>query len=93
MTSARRRNQALDKTDGGKSSRKFLLTVVTMIILCLMVVLGLFHPTVIPLFPTFVGGLLGVLGLYFSGNVANKAIIGNNIARLNEQEGEEYGMD
>ena len=64
--------------DGGMVSRKFLLTVLSLLILTGIAILAANYSAVATIFPTFVGGLLGVLSVYFTGNVVTKHVVGKN---------------
>jgi len=56
----------------GYGSRKFLMTFFCLFLLVTMCLLFLKYPTLENILPTFVSGLLGILGLYLGGNVAQK---------------------
>jgi hypothetical protein len=62
----------------GLKSRKFILTIIALVLLVGMGVLPVFLPAAAGSYPTFIGGLIGILGLYFSGNVANKFVVGKS---------------
>jgi len=51
------------------SSRKFYLSIGALLIIIFLTLIGLWSPTMIGLLPTSIGGILGVLGLYFAGNI------------------------
>lgn len=57
------------------SSRKFLLTVIAMIVLTAFTVSGLFFSSTVSLLPIYSGALLGILSLYFGGNIMNKYVV------------------
>jgi hypothetical protein len=70
----------MDITDidtGSYDSRKFLLTLVGTILVTGFAIGAGFLQGWREVLPTFIGGVLGVLGLYFGVNVANKAVIGS----------------
>lgn len=68
---------SLDPTDGGYSSRKFILTIVSFIVIVGIGVLSAFMPAV----PTgdIIMGILGALGIFCGVNVWSKMAIGKNI--------------
>lgn len=68
--------------DGAFKSRKFLLTILAVILITAVAVLSIWFSTIISIMPTFIGGVLGVLSLYFTGNVMSKHVTGNNIVKL-----------
>lgn len=70
------------------ASRKFLLAIISIMLLTLMSYLGISSPAVQGILPSFNSGLLGVLGLYFAGNVVNKHIVGKQV-QDGDSEGEE----
>ena len=51
------------------SSRKFYLSILALILIISLTLIGLWSPAMIGLLPTSIGGILGVLGLYFAGNI------------------------
>lgn len=55
-------------------SRKFFLTVFCILLLTVVCILGIWFPMLPAILPTFVGGILGILSLYFTGNVLQKHI-------------------
>jgi hypothetical protein len=61
-----------------KNGRKYSLALLGIFVLTFMSVLALYSGVVASILPTFIGGLLGLLGLYFSGNIANKHVTGRN---------------
>jgi len=88
MTVAKKARGALDLQDGSFASRKFLLTVFSIILLTIVSLAGIIYPAVAAILPTFIGGLLGILSLYFTGNLMNKYVAGKNVKNLQEPEGE-----
>ena len=64
--------------DKGVRSRKFILTIISVAILIGMTILCGLVKALQPMFATFVGGLLGILGLYFGGNVAHRYAAGRS---------------
>lgn len=77
--------QRMDAADGAYRSRKFVLTLIGLLIITGVSVVGIWYPTVTAVLPTFVGGILGVLSLYFTGNVMNKFVIGKTAAALQKK--------
>jgi membrane protein DedA with SNARE-associated domain len=55
--------------------RKFLLTVLSIFLITGMSVGTAFLETLQVVFPAFIGGILGILSLYFTGNIANKYVV------------------
>jgi len=78
---------AFDLKDGSFGSRKFIMAIFAIIILTSLALAGMIYPAVAAILPTFVGGLLGILSLYFTGNVVNKYVTGKNLKNLSETEG------
>jgi hypothetical protein len=66
----------------GVKSRKFLLTILSLAILIGMTILCAKVAAMAALYPTFVGGLLGILGLYFGGNVAHRYATGKAVGYM-----------
>ena len=83
------KRHSLDINDGALSSRKFLLTILGLLLITVVTMATIKFPAVAAVLPTFIGGILGVLSLYFAGNVVAKNIVGNNIAKLTNTEKEE----
>ena len=67
---------------GSFAGRKFILTLTGLITLVIVTFASLIYPAMAAVFPTFVGGLLGLLSLYFTGNVINKYIVGKNVQAI-----------
>lgn len=66
-----------DIETGSYDSRKFILTIVGTVLITAFSIVAGFIKALPPILPTFIGGVLGVLSLYFGVNVVNKAIVGN----------------
>lgn len=86
-TAKQRMPNAFDLKDGSYSSRKFIMAIFAIVILTSLALAGMIYPAVAAILPTFVGGLLGILSLYFTGNVVNKYVTGKNLKNLSETEG------
>jgi len=71
----------LDFKDGGYRSRKFVLAVFSMVIIASLCILSGFLPQLTAGLPTVIGGILGVLGIYFTGNVATKHVMGSALTK------------
>jgi hypothetical protein len=56
--------------DGGIRSRKFLLALLCLVLLCAFVGIAAHWAGIIGMFPEFVTGVLGVLSIYCGGDVA-----------------------
>lgn len=87
-TAKKRLPNAFDLRDGSFGSRKFIMAIFSIILLTTLALTGIIYPAVAAILPTFVGGLLGILSLYFTGNVVNKYVVGKNLNGLPETEGE-----
>lgn len=68
----------------GYRSRKFFLTILSVLILVLFSLMSIWFTAVAAILPSFIGGLLGILSLYFTGNVANKYVLGKVINNSNQ---------
>ena len=79
----------LDLNDGSYRSRKFFLTLLSFIIIIIMTLLCLKYEPLIGVLPTFIGGILGVLSVYFTGNVAAKFVLKKTEIVGDQPEGEE----
>lgn len=62
--------------DGGAKSRKLWYAVGTSVAILICGFWSSYHPTFVPVLAEIVGGLLGALGLYLTGNVGGKAVLG-----------------
>ena len=60
--------------DGGLMSRKLWLAVGSIGTISLAALLSTKIPSLVPLYDTFVGGVLGALGLYLTGNVGARFV-------------------
>lgn len=66
--------------DEGKIvSRKFAIALISICLMTGVTVGGFWFAPVVGLLPTLVGGILGALGLYLTGNVVDKHVIGKNV--------------
>lgn len=71
--------------DQGKLlSRKFAIALVSICLMTGVTVGGFWFASVVGLLPTLVGGILGALGLYLTGNVVDKHVIGKNVVSLED---------
>lgn len=59
----------------GNQSRKYKLTLYGLGLITGFSLLTLNYPALVGLFPTFIGGIIGTLGLYFTGNVSQKILL------------------
>lgn len=66
----------IPEASGSPNSRKFFLTVGCIALLTFLCLLSVFYPALSAILPVFIGGLLGILSLYFTGNIANKYVVG-----------------
>jgi hypothetical protein len=62
-------------SDGGFSSRKMWMAYVGMLFIAVGGVLAAYKPVFGPLYDTYVGGILGALGLFMTGNIAGKYVL------------------
>ena len=58
------------------SSRKFMLAIVAIVLITALAVLSTWLPGIQPVISELIGGIIGVLSLYYLGNVANKHVVG-----------------
>jgi len=65
-------------TDGQFGSRKFVLTLVSLSLLVGAAVLAGFIPGFVSIFPTLVGGIIGIVSVYMTGNIVNKGVVLNS---------------
>lgn len=63
------------------SSRKFVLAIICIVVIFLGGLLAVKFPAFAALYPAFIGGVLGVAGLYITGNVTNDFL--NNKTKAN----------
>ena len=63
------------------TSRKFSLTIFGALLATFMGILCSQMPTIAGIYPTFIGGLIGVLGLYFGSNVGQKWVEKNQFIK------------
>ena len=79
--------QLFDTKDSGFLSRKFILTLICMILVMVSGVVAAYLTALGPLYTTLIGGLLGALGLYLTGNVAQTFSAGSANAKIIEASG------
>ncbi len=58
--------------DGGLASRKLWITVLTMVLLVVVALLTTKIPSLVPLYATISGSLIGALAIYCGGNIATR---------------------
>lgn len=78
----------IPEVGGSFISRKFVITILALCLITGVSVLSLWFPTSVALLPTFIGGIIGVTTLYMSGNVANKFVVGKQLAAINNNQQE-----
>lgn len=78
------KHRSFDTSDGKMTSRKFLLTLLSLALITIVTMLTALYPPLAAVMPTFVAGIMGTLSVYFTGNVVAKHITGNNIAKLTD---------
>lgn len=82
----------MDKFDNKLGSRKYKLALTSLAIICVGVVAGTFAPGLAILLPELISGVLGVCALYYTGNVANKHVVGKQAVLLSKRD-DAHGMD
>ena len=65
-------------TENSFGSRKFVITFVALALLVGAALLAGFIPSFISVFPTLVGGIIGVVSVYMTGNIVNKGVVLNS---------------
>jgi xanthine/uracil permease len=70
--------------DKGFASRKFAFSVATSVLISLGAILVAYKPGFAGSYPIFIGGVSGTLGLYLSGNVMSKQVVGNHLVKMNK---------
>jgi hypothetical protein len=80
----------IPEATGTYLSRKFMLACFCIMLITAVSTLSIWFPGIAPILPTFVGGLLGILSLYFTGNVMNKYVVSKSIPKQQAPE-EELG--
>lgn len=78
---------------GAYGSRKFVLTLVGLALMVVIAMASVFSPAIPAVMPTFTGGILGVLSLYFAGNVTNKLVVGKVMNDAKATDPDEAGGD
>jgi len=66
----------IDLTDGGLASRKFLLILVVLALICGGLVAAIWSSVVAGLYGTFISGIITAAGLYYTGNITSKVLSG-----------------
>ena len=79
----------MDPNDSSYSSRKFLLTLIGLILISIFTAGAAKNPSLEGILPTFIGGILGTLSLYFGANIGAKWTIGKINKDSNEEDGRE----
>jgi 1,4-dihydroxy-2-naphthoate octaprenyltransferase len=73
------------------SSRKFLLCLFSLILISIITVLGVFYPAIQTTLPAFIGGVIGILSVYYTGNVATKFVIDKQVLEVEASKKKEEG--
>lgn len=60
------------------SSRKFIITLVALGLLVGVTIGAVFSPVIAGLIPTLIGGIIGIISVYMTGNVINKSVVLNS---------------
>jgi hypothetical protein len=68
----------LKLSTGSYSSRKFVLSLVALVLITGVTVCSIWSAAIQPILPTFIGGITGVLAVYLGGNVAAQHIQGKH---------------
>ncbi len=71
--------RAFDEADGGTDSRKYKLTKKAVLLVMACWCLTALIPALEPSFTTMAGTVVALLGLYLTGNIANKLVVGKNV--------------
>lgn len=83
----------LSDTDGGITSRKFLFAVGTSVAIFLGAGIAAHWVSFGTNYETLIGGLLGCLGLYLTGNVTNTWAKGKHLKAILDAQGVEQGTE
>lgn len=75
---------ATPKDDGGFLSRKLVITILAMLLITTGAFVSAWWPIFAASYGTFVGGILGCLGIYLTGNVTNKFLTDKNAVKAAE---------
>lgn len=81
--------EKLSLPNGSIKSRKFLLTLLALSLVTIVTLLTIKYATLVAILPTFIGGILGVLSLYFTGNIITKHVVGKATIQLQASDNEE----
>lgn len=79
--------------EGKAGSRKYRLALVSLSIICIGVIAGAFVPGIAPLLEELISGVLGIIALYYTGNVANKYVVGKQAVKIIKKEEDQHGME
>lgn len=90
-----------NEAQGKLSSRKFIATVMSLVLITGVSVASIWSTAIPSILPTFIGGIMGVLSLYMTGNVANKFVVGKQqvevettkVKEAAKKEAQLHGMD
>ncbi len=63
-------------------SRKFVTTIAGLLLVSAVFFSTVWLPMLVGLYPTYVGAVIGILGVYMGGNVANKYVVGKQTSNL-----------
>lgn len=75
----------MDTSDGGYSSRKMMMALVTMGFITVGAVSCGFWPALIPIYDTFSNGIIGALAIYTGGNAATKWVLSKKTQPVKEE--------
>ncbi len=70
--------------DHSSRSRKFLLTIGALVLITIFGLIGIRYSSIEGIYPTFIGGVIGIVSIYLTGNVASKYVVGKNIIAAQE---------
>lgn len=80
-----------DIDTGPYNGRKFILTIASIVLITAYSIVAGFYVGLRENLSSFIGGVLGVLSLYFTGNVMNKLVVGKVAAQLTTASGKIVG--
>jgi uncharacterized membrane protein len=68
--------------EDGFGSRKFILAIIALCLLIGVAITATWLPVLVGLFTAIVGGIVGILGVYFGANVTSQFAVGRAISSL-----------
>ena len=83
--------QEIPEMSGTYKSRKFILALIAVILVTIVSVLSIWATVIPSILPSFIGGILGILSLYYAGNVSQKYVVGKQMVQLEHNQDEQGG--